>query len=157
MGRYEEKTAMAAPQTKLTPYLCFKDTAGAMAFYVKAFGAVEAYRLAEPSGKVGHAEMNIGDARFMLSDEYPDFGALSAQSMGGCPITLHLSVENVDAFVDDAVKAGATLLRPVKDEFYGDRTGQVADPFGYKWMIATPKENVSPQEMQKRWSKMLAG
>jgi PhnB protein len=148
---------MPQGQTKLTPYLCFKDTAGAIEFYKKAFGAEEAFRLAEPSGRVGHAEVTIGGARFMLSDEYPDFGAVSAQSMGGCPITLHLSVDNVDTFVDRAVKAGATLLRPVKDEFFGDRMGQVADPFGYKWMIGTPKENVSPQEMQKRWSKMLAG
>jgi PhnB protein len=147
---------MATTQTKVTPYLCFKDTARAIEFYAKAFGAKEKFRLAEPSGKVGHAEISIGDAVVMLSDEYPDFGAVSAQSIGGCPITLHLYVESVDAFVDQAVKAGATLLRPVKDEFYGDRTGQVADPFGYKWMIATPKENVTPQEMQKRWSKMLA-
>lgn len=146
----------AAKSTQLTPYLGFKDAARAIEFYANAFGAKEQFRLAEPSGRIGHAEMKIGEAQLMMSDEYPDFGALSAQTLGGCPITLHLYVEDVDAFVDHAVKAGATLLRPVKDEFYGDRTGQIADPFGYKWMIATQKENVSPQEMQKRWSTMLS-
>jgi PhnB protein len=143
--------------TKLTPYLGYKDTGAAIAFYEKAFGAKEQFRLAEPSGKVGHAEIKIGEATLMMSDEYPDFGALSAQTIGGSPVVLHLSVEDVDAFVDRAVKAGATVLRPVKDEFFGERMGQIADPFGYKWMVSTPKEKVSPQEMQKRWSKMLAG
>jgi PhnB protein len=145
----------AGKSTQLTPYLAFKDAAGAIDFYVKAFGAKEQFRLAEPSGRIGHAEVKIRGALLMLSDEYPDFGALSAQSVGGCPVVLHLYVEDVDGFLDQAVKAGATLLRPAKDEFYGDRTGQVADPFGYKWMIATRKGNVTPQEMQKRWSKML--
>jgi PhnB protein len=142
---------------KLTPYLAFKDAARAIAFYVEAFGAKEKYRLAEPSGKVGHAEVGIGDAQFMLADEYPDFGAISAQTLGGCPVLLHLYVEDVDAFVARAVKAGATLLRPVKDEFYGDRAATIADPFGYKWMISTPKESVTPEEMQARWAKMLGG
>ena len=148
---------MAAKTTQLTPYLGYKDASRAIEFYVKAFAAKELFRLAEPSGKIGHAEIRIGDAQLMMSDEYPDFGALSAQTLGGCPITLHLYVDDVDAFVDRAVKAGATLLRPVKDEFYGDRAGQIADPFGYKWMIATQKEDVTPQQMQDRWSKMLAG
>ena len=148
---------MATAPTKVTPYLCCKNAAQAIEFYVKAFGAEELFRLAEPSGKIGHAEIKIGDAQLMLSDEYPDFGALSVPSIGGCPVVLHLYVANVDAFVERAVKAGATLLRPVKDEFYGDRTGQIADPFGYKWMIATQTENVSPAQMQDRWSKMLAG
>lgn len=148
---------MTATETTITPYLCVRDATGAIAFYAKAFGAKEQFRLAEPSGKIGHAELKIGGANVMLSDEYPDFGAASPQTVGGCPVTLHLYVTDVDAFVDRAVKAGATLLRPVKDEFYGDRTGQIADPYGYKWMIATQKETVSPQEMQKRWTKMLGG
>ncbi len=149
---------MAATKSiQLTPYIGFKDAARAIEFYVTAFRAEEQFRLVEPSGRIGHAEIKIGEAQLMLSDEYPDFGALSAQTLGGCPITLHLYVDDVDAFVDRAVKAGATLLRPVKDEFYGDRAGQIADPFGYKWMIATQKESVSPKEMQKRWSTMLAG
>lgn len=146
---------MTSPQ--ITPYLCFKDTGRAIEFYAKAFGAKEQFRLAEPSGRIGHAEIRIGDALLMLSDEYPDFGALSVQSVGGCPVVLHIYVADSDAVVDQAVKAGATLLRAVKDEFFGDRTGQVADPFGYKWMIATRKETVTPQQMQERWSKMLSG
>ena len=146
---------MTSPQ--ITPYLCFKDAGRAIAFYAKAFGAKEQFRLAEPSGRVGHAEIRIGDALLMLSDEYPDFGALSVQAAGGCPVVLHIYVADSDAVVDQAVKAGATLLRAVKDEFFGDRTGQIADPFGYKWMIATRKETVTPQQMQERWSKMLSG
>ena len=142
--------------TRITPYLCFKDAPRAIAFYARAFAAKELFRLTEPSGRVGHAEIAIGDALLMVSGEYPDFGALSAQSLGGSPIALHLYVADVDAFVDHAVKAGATVLRPVKDEFYGDRTGQIADPFGYKWMIATRKEPLSPDEMQRRWSAMFA-
>ena len=141
---------------QISPYIGFKDAARAIDFYVKAFGAVELFRLAEPSGRIGHAEIRIGNAILMLSDEYPDFGALSAQTLGGCPIALHIFVADVDAFVARAVQGGATVLRAVKDEFYGDRVGQIADPFGYKWMVSTRKETVSPQEMQKRWSAMLA-
>jgi PhnB protein len=137
---------------RITPYMGFKDAPGAIAFYVRAFGAKELYRLTEPSGKIGHAEIAIGTATLMLADEYPDFGALSAQTLGGCPIALHLYVADVDAFVERALKAGATLLRPIEDFFYGDRGGQIADPFGYKWMISTRKENVTPEEMQRRWS-----
>jgi PhnB protein len=99
----------------------------------------------------------LGDALLMLSDESPSFGHMSAQTLGGSAILLHLYVADVDAFVATAVKAGATLLRPVNDEFYGDRTGQIADPFGYKWMIATRKKQVSPEEMQRLWSEALAG
>ena len=92
----------------------------------------------------------------MLADEYPDFGALSPASVGGSPVSLHLYVEDVDRIVEGAAAAGATVLRPVKDEFYGDRTGMIADPFGHKWQIATPVEDVSPEEMQRRWSATLA-
>lgn len=144
-------------ETRVSPYLCFKNAVQAIDFYARAFGAVEQFRLAEPSGRIGHAEMKLGGVTLMMSDEYPDFGALSVPSVGGCPIALHLYVADVDAFVDRAVKAGATVLRPVKDEFYGDRAGQIADPFGYKWMVATQKANVTPKQMQERWSKMLAG
>lgn len=143
--------------TTLTPYLSLKDTAAAIAFYKKAFGAKENFRLTAPFGKIGHAELTLGDAVLMLSDEAPDFGHMSAQSLGGSPILLHLYVADVDAFVATAVKAGATMLRPVTDEFYGDRTGQIADPFGYKWMIATRTKQVSPDEMQRLWTEALAG
>ncbi len=133
------------------------DATAAIAFYAKAFGAVEQFRLVEPSGRVGHAEIKFGDSVLMLNDEYPDFGAKSPASVGGSPVAFHLQVPDADAAVDRAVKAGATVVRPVQDEFYGDRTGMVACPFGYRWSLAAPKEQVSPAEMQKRWSKMLAG
>ena len=133
------------------------DAKAAIAFYAKAFGAVEQFRLSEPSGRVGHAEIKIGDSVLMLNDEYPDFGAKSPASVGGSPVAFRIEVPDADAAVERAVKAGATVVRPVQDEFYGDRMGMVACPFGYRWSLATPKEQVSPAEMQKRWNKMLAG
>ncbi|AUX40194.1 glyoxalase [Sorangium cellulosum] len=140
----------------LSPYLVVRGAAQAIAFYVEAFGAKELYRLSEPSGKIGHAELVIGGSRFMLADEYPDFGALGPLTVGGTPVSLHLYVEDVDRTVERATKAGATLLRPVKDEFFGDRTGMVADPFGHKWHLATHKEDVSPEEMQRRMNAAFA-
>lgn len=134
----------------LAPYLIVKGAARAIEHYARAFGAKEIYRLVEPSGKIGHAELEIAGSRFMLADEYPDWGALSPVTVGGSPVSLHLYVDDVDAVVARAVDAGATLLRAVKDEFFGDRTGQVMDPFGHKWFLATHKEDVSPQEMQQR-------
>jgi PhnB protein len=134
----------------LAPYLIVKGAAGAIEHYIAAFGAREIYRLVEPSGKVGHAELEIGRSRFMLADEYPDWGALSPVTVGGTPVSLHLYVDDVDAVVARAVDAGATVLRAVKDEFFGDRTAQVMDPFGHKWHLATHKEDVSPAEMQRR-------
>lgn len=134
----------------LAPYLIVKGAARAIEHYVEAFGANEIYRLAEPSGKIGHAELEIGSSRFMIADEYPDWGALSPVTVGGSPVSLHLYVDDVDEVVARAVGAGATLLRAVKDEFFGDRTGQVMDPFGHKWFLATRKEQVSPEEMQRR-------
>lgn len=148
----QHKQWKPADSPALTPYLAFKNSARAIEFYVRAFGAVERYRLTEPGGKVGHAEIRIGDSNLMLADEYPDFGHLSAQTLGGSPITLHLYVEDVDAVVSRAVDAGATLLRPVKDEFHGNRGGVVADPFGYHWMVTTQIEEVSPEEMQRRFA-----
>ena len=151
------KVPVQPAQVKVTPYMSFKDASAAIAFYVKAFGAKESYRLTEPSGRIGHAEIMIGEAQLLLSDEYPDWGAISAQTLGGTPIVLHLYVADVDGFVATAIKSGATSLRPVTDDFYGDRAGQIADPFGYKWLIATRKQQVSPSEMQRLWSEALAG
>lgn len=148
----KQQQRQPADSHTLTPYLAFKNSARAIEFYTRAFGAVELFRLTEPGGKIGHAEIRIGDSNLMLADEYPDFGHLSAQTIGGSPITLHLYVEDVDAFVRHAVDAGATLLRPVKDEFHGNRGGVVADPFGYHWMVATQIEEVSPEEMQRRFA-----
>ena len=145
------------PGHTLRAHATVHDAKAAIAFYARAFGAVEQFRLSEPSGKVGHAEIRIGDSVLMLNDEYPDFGAKSPASVGGSPVAFRIEVPDADAAVERAVKAGATVVRPVQDEFYGDRMGMVACPFGYRWSLAMPKEQVSPAEMQKRWTKMLAG
>lgn len=138
------------PNQPLAPYIIVRGAPSAIDFYRRAFGAIELFRLKEPSGKVGHAELEIGGARMMLADEYPDFGALSPVAVGGTPVSLHLYVENVDEVVKIAVDAGATILRPLRDEFFGDRTATLSDPFGHKWHLATRKEDVSPEEMQRR-------
>jgi PhnB protein len=152
------KNAESTPSTHqaLTPYLVVKDATRAIEFYKAAFGATELFRLTDPQGKVGHAELTIRDSLLMLADEFPDFGALSPASIGGSPVSIHLYVDDVDRVVAGAAAAGATVLRAVKDEFYGDRSGVLADPFGHKWHLATRKEVVSPQEMQRRWSAMFA-
>jgi PhnB protein len=132
-----------------TPYLCVNGASAAIEFYKKAFGATEVYRLTEPSGKIGHAEIRIGRAVIMLADEYPESGHRGPQSLGGTPVKIHLYVEDADAVVSQAYDAGAKILQPVKDEFYGDRNGRLEDPFGHIWFIATRKEDVSPEEVQK--------
>ena len=143
-----------APPT-LSVYLCFNNAAGAIEYYKEVFGAEELSRLAEPSGKIGHAEMKIGETVIMMSDEYPDYGALSPQTIGGSPIRLHLSVPDVDSVVAKAVRLGATLVRPIEDQFYGDRSGQIADPFGYTWTISTHQRDVPVDEMQKQFDEFL--
>ena len=135
-----------------TPYLCCRDAGRAIEFYAKAFGATESMRLAEPGGRIGHAEIKVGDALIMLSDEYPEMGVRSPQSLGGTPVTIHFYVRDVDALVGQAVAAGAKLLRPVQDQFYGDRSGWLEDPFGHRWNIATHKEDVSPEELRRRYA-----
>ena len=139
----------------LTPYLTVSNGAKAIEFYQKAFGAIEEMRLAAPGGKIGHAEMKIGTARFMLSDEYPEMGVRSPESIGGSPVTLHLYVEDVDATFAQAVAAGAKAVRPVADQFYGDRAGKLVDPFGHSWFLATHKEDVAPEEIKRRAEKMF--
>ena len=138
-----------------TPYLCCRDAGRAIEFYKKAFGATEVMRLAEPSGRIGHAEVKIGAAVIMLSDEYPDFGAVSPQSLGGSAVTIHLYVEGVDALVSRAAAAGATVQRAPEDQFYGDRSATLVDPFGHRWMLATHIEDVSPDEMRKRYDSFM--
>jgi PhnB protein len=140
----------------LSPYIVVRGAAKAITFYTEVFGARELFRLTEPSGKIGHAELTIAASKLLIADEYPDFGALSPVAVGGTPVALHLYVEDVDAVVERALSAGATLLRPVKDEFFGDRAGMLTDPFGHRWHLATRKEEVSPEEMQRRWSAALA-
>lgn len=148
-------TQQADPSQKLSPYLVVQGAARAIEFYTRAFGAQELYRLVDPAGKVGHAELLIAGTRIMLADEYPDFGALSPPSVGGSPVTLHLVVDDVLGVIDLAVALGATLIRPATLEFFGDRSGIVVDPFGHRWHLATRVEEVSPDEMQRRWSAMF--
>ena len=141
----------------LTPYLTIRNAAAALDFYKRAFGADEIFRIASPDGKVGHAEIRIGDSAIMLSDEFPEMGAQSPLAMGGSPVMLHLYVEDVDALVDRAVKAGGKLERPVADQFYGDRGGMITDPFGHKWWIATHVEDVPPDELERRSKAAFGG
>jgi PhnB protein len=138
----------------LNAYIAIKGCDEAIEFYKKAIGAIEKGRLLMPDGKIGHAEITIEGSLLMMSEENSDWGNVSPQTLGGNPLTFSLYVKDVDAVFQKAVDAGATVLMPLKDEFYGDRTGQVVDPFGYKWMIATHKEYVSFEEMQKRFDKM---
>lgn len=135
----------------VTPYLIAKDATKAIEFYQKAFGAKEVMRLTMPGGKIGHAEMEIGDSRIMLADEFPDMGAISPLSCGGTPVSFLLYVPDADAAVAKAVAAGATIKRPIQDQFYGDRSGVIVDPSGHNWSIATRKENMSNEEMQRRF------
>jgi PhnB protein len=141
----------------VTPYLCCKDAAAAIEFYKKAFGATELMRMGAPGEKIGHAEIRIGDSHVMLADEFPEMGFLSPQSVGGSPVMMHLYVEDVDATVPKAVAAGAKVMRPVEDQFYGDRGGQVEDPFGHKWYVSTHKEDISPEEIKKRMTPKSGG
>ena len=141
----------------LTPYLIVKGAAEALDFYKQAFGAVEEMRLTDPAGRIGHAEIRIGQSPLMLADEHPEFGALGPATLGGSPVTLHLEVADADAAADRAVAAGATLLRPVADQFHGNRSGMVADPFGHKWFLSAEIEAVSAEEMQRRYDKLNAG
>jgi PhnB protein len=133
-----------------TPYLIINGAAEALEFYKKAFGAIETLRMADPSGKVGHAEIKIGDSPIMLADEFPDMGFRSPQALGGTPVSLMLYVEDVDARFKQAMAAGAKELRPVKDQFYGDRSGTLIDPFGHVWTISTHKEDLSMEEIRRR-------
>jgi PhnB protein len=133
-----------------TPYIICRGAAKAIEFYKQAFGATELMRLAAPDGKIGHAEILIGDSPIMLADEHPEMGAKSPLSIGGTAVGILLYVPDVDAVFQRAVAAGATVERPVEDKFYGDRMGGVIDPFGHKWYIGTHKEDVSPEEIARR-------
>jgi PhnB protein len=134
----------------LTPYLIVDGAASAIEFYQKVFGAIELMRLAGPDGKIGHAELIINDSRIMLADEAPQMGARGPHSVGGSPVSMMLYVDDVDAIAKRAIAAGAKLTRPIADQFYGDRSGGLEDPFGHQWHIATHKEDVSPEELQRR-------
>jgi PhnB protein len=133
-----------------TPYLIIKGAARALEFYKNAFGASEVMRMPGPGGTVGHAEIKIGKAIIMLADEFPDMNCKSPQSFGGSPVSIMVYVQDVDTFIDRAVSAGAKVLRPVANQFYGDRSCSLEDPFGHQWHFATHVEDVPPDEMAKR-------
>ena len=148
--------AIPAGYAGVTPYLIIRDAARAIEFYQKAFGATELMRFPGPDGTIGHAEIKIGDGVVMLADESPEMGHKSPQTLGGTAITLLFYVPDVDAQFARAVAAGGTVKNPLKDQFYGDRSGTIADPFGHIWTIATHTEDVSPDEMQRRMAAMTA-
>jgi len=140
-----------------TPYLIVDNASAAIEFYKKVFGAKEVVRMERPDRKIGHAEIQIGNSRIMLADESPDMGARGPKALGGSPVRLMLYVQNVDKVFNQAVAEGAKETQPVKNQFYGDRSGSLDDPFGHKWIIATHIEDVSAKEMKKRVQAAMAG
>lgn len=137
------------------PYLRLRRASAAIDFYKQAFGAEEVMRLTEPGGRIGHAEIRIGPAAVYLADEYPEFGIRGPESLGGATSSIHLQVEQVDAMVERASQAGATVLRPAGDEFYGQRAAVLRDPFGHEWMLSQTIEEVSTEEMQRRFEELM--
>ncbi len=134
----------------VTPYLIIKGASDAIEFYKRAFGATELFRMPQPDGKVGHAEIKIGDSPIMLADEHPEMGFSGPTTLGGTPVSIMIYVEDVDTIFNQAIAAGAEEQKPVQDQFYGDRSGTLKDPFGHVWHVATHVEDVSPEEMEKR-------
>lgn len=142
----------------VTPYLIIDGAAAAIEFYKRAFDAVETHPpFKDPKGKIGHAELRIGDSPVMLADEFPEMGHKGAKSFGGSPVGLMLYVENVDKVFETAVKAGAKVVRPLENQFYGDRNGQLEDPFGHSWTIASHVEDVPLEELNRRAAKLFGG
>lgn len=140
----------------VTPYLIVNDGAKAIDFYKQAFGATELFRMDAPGGKIGHAEIKIGDSPIMLADEFPEMGYRSAKSIGSTPVSLMIYVEDVDSVFPQAIAAGGKELKPIQDQFYGDRSGTLEDPFGHVWTVSTHKEDVSPEQMDQRMAEMAA-
>lgn len=141
---------------RLSPYLSVDDADRAIAFYTDVLGATEKMRMAGPDGKIGHAELTLGDSIIMLADEHPDIGFLSPRRIGGTAVTLHTYVEDADATFERALAAGAKSLQPVETQFYGDRSGQFEDPFGHRWNVASHVEDISPEEMSRRMDEATA-
>lgn len=163
LGKFHPIQPAKRPYTKrvvniheVYPYLRVSDTAAAIEFYKRAFDAQELYRLSEPDGRVGHAEIKVGNTVIMLSDEYPESGITGPKTLGGTTFSMHLHVDNVDALMQQAIDAGATVIRELKNEFYGERGGKILDPFGHEWMLGQQIEQVTPEEMQRRYSAMFA-
>jgi uncharacterized glyoxalase superfamily protein PhnB len=140
---------------QLYPYLRVHSAAEAIDFYTRAFGAKEQFRLTEPGGRIGHAEIKIGPATIMLADENPNAGIRGPRSLGGTTFSIHLHVGDVDSVFAQAVSAGATVVRPLQDQFYGERSGTVRDPFGHEWLLGSQIEAVAPDEMQRRYAAMF--
>ena len=141
---------------RVTPYLHVEGAAEAIDFYTKVLGAEERMRMPGPDGKLGHAELELGNSVIMLADEHPEFGALGPKTVGGTPVTIHTYVEDVDAVHRRAIEAGASELRAPEDQFYGDRSSQFEDPFGHHWNIATHVEDVPPKEMEQRMAEAMS-
>jgi PhnB protein len=146
-----------ADDTGATPYISVRGGVRAIEFYQRAFGALETLRFPAPDGRIGHAELRIGKARFMLADEYPEIGFVGPETLGGSGVMICLYVEDVDAFAARAIEAGATLVKPISDQFHGDRVAQLRDPFGHRWSFSSRIEDVSPEEMLRRAAAMPEG
>ena len=142
---------------RVMPYLIVDGAAAAIEFYGSVLGATERMRMAGPDGRIAHAELQLGESVIMLADENPEMGIHGPKTIGGTPVTLHVYVEDSDAAFERALNAGATSLRPIENQFYGDRSGQFEDPFGHKWNVATHVEDVPPDEMEKRAAAAMAG
>jgi uncharacterized glyoxalase superfamily protein PhnB len=145
------------PIHELFVYLCVKDAGKAIDFYKAAFGATEKFRLTESRGRIGHAELAFGNAILMVADEFPEMGFMAPAPDAPRTFVIHLHVDDADAMIAQSVKAGAQLKRPAQDQFYGERSGTVRDPFGYDWMLGHSIEQVEPDEMQRRYDKLLSG
>jgi PhnB protein len=141
---------------RITPYLYINGAGAAIDFYCSVLGATERMRMAGPDGRVGHAELDLGDSMIMLADENPYIDVRGPRAVGGTPMSLHVYVEDVDGVFERAIQAGAKVLRPIENQFYGDRSGQFEDPFGHRWNVATHVEDVPPEEMEKRVTAAMA-
>lgn len=137
---------------ELFAYLCVRDANAAIAFYTNVFGAREKFRLTEPGGRIGHAELEFGATTVMLSDEYPEYNILGPRAGAGTPVSIHIHVDNADELIGRAVSAGAEVDMPIKDQFYGERSGSFRDPFGHRWSVGHSIEQVTPDEMQRRYA-----
>ena len=141
---------------QVTPYLCVDGAKDAIEFYTRVLGATERMHMPGPDGKIGHAELELGESLIMLADEFPEMGIRGPKAVGGTPVMIMIYVEDADAVFAAAVAAGATAIRPVENQFYGDRTGQFEDPFGHRWSVATHVEDVPPDEMEKRAAEAMS-
>jgi PhnB protein len=150
-----QMTTPSVPARALAPYLSCADAGRAIDFYRRVFGAVETMRLSEPNGRIGHAELRIGEDMLMVADEYPEMDRRGPLAIGGTPVTLHLYVTDADATVARAVAAGATIEREVADQFYGDRSGSFIDPFGHRWHIATRRETLTAEQIASRYRALI--